>query len=151
MIGQKQIDSIATVGCSVQIASRGRVHAGDCLPGFVALHQQVPAGLVTYHLEAGQCEITSLDSLSPGVGIGSALIAAVKQVAKNAGCQRLWLVTTNDNIPAIRFYQKRGFHLVAVHPDALEISRQRKPGIPQTGFEGIPLRDELEFEMALSV
>jgi ribosomal protein S18 acetylase RimI-like enzyme len=127
------------------------VHLADRLPGFIALQQHQPVGLVTYHLESGQCEITSLDSLSPGVGIGSALIAAVKQVAETTSCQRLWLITTNDNIPAIRFYQKRGFHLVAVHPDALEISRQRKPGIPKTGFEGIPLRDELEFEMALSV
>lgn len=134
---------------SPQIVSRGKMHHGDRLPGFVALHQGQPAGLVTYHLTGGHCEIVSLDSLAPGLGIGSALIRAVKAVAQSTGCRRLWLVTTNDNLPAIRFYQKRGFHLVAVHPDAVQTSRALKPCIPETGLEGIPIRDELEFEIVL--
>lgn len=134
---------------STQLVSRGQVYAGDQLPGFVALRRDQPAGLVTYHLVGQHCEIVSLDSLVPGLGIGSALIKAVKEVAQSAGCRRLWLVTTNDNLPAIRFYQKRGFHLVAVHPDAVQISRSLKPCIPETGLEGIPIRDELEFEILL--
>jgi len=134
---------------SPQLVSRGKVHAGDRLPGFIALRQGQAAGLATYHLAGQQCEIVSLDSLAPGLGIGSALIEAVKALAQGTGCRRLWLVTTNDNLPAIRFYQKRGFHLVAVHPDAVQISRTLKPCIPETGLEGIPIRDELEFEIIL--
>lgn len=134
---------------SSQIVSRGKVHEGDRLPGFIALRQGKPAGLATYHLSGQHCEIVSLDSLAPGLGIGGALIEAVKSAAQAAGCRRLWLVTTNDNLPAIRFYQKRGFHLVAVHSDAIQASRTLKPSIPETGLDGIPIRDELEFEIFL--
>ncbi|MBK9123270.1 MAG: GNAT family N-acetyltransferase, partial [Chloroflexi bacterium] len=65
------------------------------------------------------------------------------------GIHRLWLITTNDNLDALRFYQKRGWHLVAVHRDALNESRRLKPQIPIIGMDGIPLRDEIELEMTL--
>jgi hypothetical protein len=55
-------------------------------------------------------------------------------------------VTTNDNAPAIRFYQRRGWDLVALHRDAVNESRRLKPEIPATGVDGIPIRHELEFE-----
>ena len=66
-----------------------------------------------------------------------------------AGCRRVWLITTNDNLRALRFYQRRGFRLVAVHPNALARSRELKPSIPEIGLDGIPLRDELELELTL--
>ena len=135
---------------SVQLVSRGKIYSGDQLPGFIALHEGQPAGLATYHLAGKHCEIVSLDSLVPQLGIGSALIQAVKAVAQDTGCQRLWLVTTNDNLPAIRFYQKRGFHLVDVHPNSVQNSRSLKPCIPELGLEDIPIRDELEFEILLN-
>jgi Acetyltransferase (GNAT) family len=68
---------------------------------------------------------------------------------REAGCRRVWLITTNDNLRALRFYQRRGFRLVAVHPDALARSRELKPSIPEIGLDGIPLRDELELELLL--
>lgn len=108
-----------------------------------------PVGLATYHLDGDSCEIVTLDSLVEGRGIGSALVAEIEKAATAAGCRRLWLVTTNDNLAALRFYQKRGFVLVAVHPNALEQSRQLKPSIPTVGVDGIPLRDEIELEMLL--
>ena len=72
-----------------------------------------------------------------------------EKVATASGCKQLWLITTNDNINALRFYQKRGFMLVAVHRNALELSRKLKPEIPMIGNDGIPLRDEIELEMIL--
>lgn len=57
---------------------------------------------------------------------------------------------TDDNLHALRFYQNRGFVLVAVYRNALEISRQLKPEIPLIGKNGIPLRDEIELEYTLS-
>jgi len=105
--------------------------------------------LVTYHIENKACEIVSLDSLVEETGIGSGLIAAVQDEAHRAGCHRLWLITTNDNLPALGFYQKSGFYLVAVHVNALELSRSLKPTIPFVGLGGIPLRDEIELEMEL--
>ena len=74
---------------------------------------------------------------------------AVRDTAIKARCRRLWLLTANDNLSALRFYQKWGLHIVAVYPNALEKSRRLKPEIPLLGREGIPLRDEIELEMTL--
>ncbi|MCX7683479.1 MAG: GNAT family N-acetyltransferase [Anaerolineae bacterium] len=75
------------------------------------------------------------------------MLQAVRQAAIEAGCRRVWLVTTNDNLNALRCYQKRGCVLVAVHQNAVEEARKLKPTIPQTGYEGIPIRDEIELEL----
>jgi ribosomal protein S18 acetylase RimI-like enzyme len=132
---------------STHVVSRGRRHDPSTLPGFVATQNDKPVGLITYRIESGECEIVTIDSLVEGIGIGSALIDAVRSVAHNAGCKRLWLITTNDNTPAIRFYQKRGFALAALHRDAIRESRTLKPEISLIGMDGIPIRDEIEFEM----
>ena len=132
---------------SARMVSRGRVHQVDALPGFIALQDDRPAGLTTYQIEGDQCEMVTLDSLVEGIGIGSALIAAVKDAALRAGCARLWLLTTNDNMPALRFYQKRGFVLAALHRNAMEQTRKLKPEVPLIGIDGIPLRDEIELEL----
>jgi ribosomal protein S18 acetylase RimI-like enzyme len=81
--------------------------------------------------------------------VGSALIEAATQAARRVGCRRLWLITTNDNTHALRFYQKRGFVIAAIHVNALEKARRLKPEIPLIGEDGIPLRDEIELEMIL--
>jgi ribosomal protein S18 acetylase RimI-like enzyme len=88
-----------------------------------------------------------MNSLVEKKGIGSALVEAVKEKAKAAGCERLWLITTNDNAAALRFWQKRGFRLSAIYPNAVEELRRLKPEIPLTGNDGIPIRDEMELEM----
>lgn len=134
---------------STQMVTRGVLHDVTRLPGLVAWRAGERAGLLTYHLAGDSCEIVSLDSLVEGAGVGSALIAAAQEMARAAGCQRVWLVTTNDNLPALRFYQKRGFRLVAVYPGAVDKARRLKPEIPAVGLEGVPLRDELELELAL--
>jgi N-acetylglutamate synthase-like GNAT family acetyltransferase len=119
--------------------------------GFLA--EERPArviGLITHQFENGECEVSSLESLSPGQGIGGALLEAVVAEARKGGCRRVWLITTNDNINALRFYQKRGFHIVAVYPDAVTHARTTlKPSIPLVGDSGIPIRDELELELIL--
>jgi RimJ/RimL family protein N-acetyltransferase len=129
--------------------TRGRAHYVDKHPGFIAVQDDKPVGLITYNIDGDQCEITLLNSLSEGKGVGTALIEAVKDAAARGGCQRLWLITTNDNTKALRFYQKRGFLLVAVHRNAVEKSRRLKPDIPLIGDDGIPIRDEIELEMVL--
>jgi GNAT superfamily N-acetyltransferase len=134
---------------STRMVSRGRVFQADILPGFVAVSNGAPSGLVTYNLIDAECEIVTLDSILEKTGVGSGLIEAVKQVAIRHKCRRLWLITTNDNTAALRFYQKHGFKLKAVHPDAITRSRQLKPEIPEQGFDDIPIRDEIELEMTL--
>ncbi len=103
--------------------------------------------LITYACENRDCEIVSLDSLETGKGIGTALVKAVMDKAISEGVKRVWLVTTNDNTGALFFYQKIGFKLVAIHRNAVRKSRKLKPGIPETGFSGIPITDEIELEI----
>ena len=103
-------------------------------------------GLVTYIIYDHVLEITSLDSLRPNQGIGGRLLDAVMQEAKEKGLQKIVLITTNDNINAIRFYQKRGFDMVRLFRNAMDIARKLKPEIPFIGENSIPLRHEIEFE-----
>lgn len=131
------------------VISRGQRHEADRLPGFVALREDEPVGLVTYNIAGDDCEIVSLNATVSGAGIGTMLIAAVRDVAARAGCRRVWLITTNDNVEALRFYQLRGLVLVTVHRDAIAESRRQKPEIPLIGNHGIPIRDEIELELPL--
>ncbi len=129
--------------------SRGVVHAPAALPGFVAQEADEPVGLLTYRVDGDDCEVVTIDAFPQGAGVGTALVAAAADAARAAGCRRVWLITTNDNLRALRFYQRRGFRLVALHPNALARSRELKPSIPEIGQDGIPLRDELELELTL--
>jgi ribosomal protein S18 acetylase RimI-like enzyme len=100
-------------------------------------------GLLTYRIENDECQIVTLDSLEEGIGVGSSLIDAVKSAAVSERCRRIWLISTNDNTPALRFYQRRGFMLAALYRNELEHSRELKPEIPSIS------RDEIELEMVL--
>ena len=128
---------------------RGEVHDLSGAPALVALDGDERVGLVTYVIRGDECEITSLDSLTPGKGVGSALLQAVGDAARANGCTQLRAVTTNDNVDALRFYQKRGFVLYELHRDAVTRGRALKPSIPWLGCHGIPLRDELELTRGL--
>jgi ribosomal protein S18 acetylase RimI-like enzyme len=109
-------------------------------------------GVLTYAVDRdrGQCEVLTIDAERQWRGVGTALLRLVERVAVRQGCRRLWLVTTNDNLDALRFYQRRGFRLAALHRGAVDDSRARlKPEIPEVGAYGIPLRDELELDKRL--
>jgi len=131
------------------VVSRGKPHDASQMPGFIAYYNGEPVGIATYHIDGLDCELITLDSWLEKSGVGSQLVEAVKGKAIMVGCHRLWLITTNDNLEALSFYQKRGFHLVAVHPNALAESRKLKPSIPTVGMNGIPLRDEIELQILL--
>jgi ribosomal protein S18 acetylase RimI-like enzyme len=94
-------------------------------------------------------EIATLNALDPYQGIGTLLIDAIRDEAQRAGCRHVTLTTTNDNIGALRFYQRRGFRLAAVRPGAVDRTRERKPEIPRTGDFGIPLRDEIDLTLSV--
>jgi GNAT superfamily N-acetyltransferase len=132
---------------STRVVSRGVLYEAAQLPGFVAERSGARVGLLTYRIAGGECEVISLDSLIEAIGVGSALMAAAQETARAAGCKRLWLITTNDNTHALRFYQRRGLKIAAVYVNAVEISRRLKPEIPLNGYDGIPLRDEIELEI----
>jgi len=135
---------------SAAVAGHGELLRPLELPGLVAELGVERVGLLTYRIDERGCEVVSIHSATEGVGAGSALIAAVTEEAVGAGCRRLWVMTTNDNLDALRFYQRRGFRLAALRPGAVEEARRTlKPEIPEKGDDGIPIRDELDLEMDL--
>jgi GNAT superfamily N-acetyltransferase len=131
------------------IVVHGEVFRPAELPGFAACAGEEIIGLLTYRMDKDACEIMTLNSWHAGNGIGSALIEAARQAASREKRQRLFIVTTNDNTAALRFYQKQGFTIAAVRLNVMEQSRKIKPEIPPTGVDGIPIRDEIELEIAL--
>ena len=116
-------------------------------PALIAEDNERLIGVLTYVVGGSQCEVLTLHVDEAGRGVGTALIAGVQGVAARAGCARLWVISTNDNLDALRFYQRRGFRLAALRRGAVDESRARlKRDIPTIGDHGIPLRDELELE-----
>ena len=68
-------------------------------------------------------------------------------MVERASGRRVWLVTTNDNLEALRFYQRRGFRLAQLRCGAVDEARRHlKPAIPASGFFGIPVHDEIVLE-----
>ena len=117
--------------------------------GFVALQEWKRVGLLTYKINDQECEIITLNSLKANIGIGSKLVNRIEEYALSEGCRRIWLVTTNDNLNAIGFYQKKIYCLSALYCNAAEDSRRLKPEIPLIGLNGILIRDEIELEKIL--
>lgn len=117
--------------------------------GLVVLEDDKIIGLITYMFYDDVMEILSLDSLREKQGMGTGLVKKVISIAEESNCKKIVLVTTNDNINALRFYQKRGFDMAHLYRNAVEDSRKMKPQIPLIGENDIPLRHEIEFEMML--
>ena len=118
------------------------------LPGLVAEVGGSPVGLLTYRVEDDEMEAVSVHAQASGHGAGSALLSAAVDEARRRGATRLWLVTTNDNLHAIRFYLRRGMHVARVHEGAVDRDRALKPEMSRVnGENGIPMRDLVEFEL----
>ena len=131
------------------VVSRGHLHKPAELPAFIAIEEQEPRGIITWQETDDNWEIVTVDAFDRRQGVGIALMAALEAHARSNGCRRLWLVTTNDNLDALRFYQRRGYRLVELHANALAHSRQLKPSIPLIGDYCIPIRDELVLDKLL--
>jgi len=135
---------------SEPVARLGELIDPTQLPGSIALLDGERAGLVTYAVRGDECELVTIRSLREGRGVGRALLDAVRNAAIEAGCTRLWLITTNDNLRALELYQRWGMEIVAFHRDAVtEARRNLKPAIPERGARGMPIAHELELELRL--
>lgn len=128
------------------MVTKGRVHRVEDLSALIAWAGETRVGAATFHLDKDGCELTSLNANAEGRGVGSALLRGVEEFAARAGYNRVWLITSNDNLDALRFYQRRGYRLVAVYPGAVDEARKLKPSIPLVGSYDIPIRDDIELE-----
>lgn len=130
------------------MVSRGRVYRLEDVEAVIAAQGGAYAGAATFVILGDECELLSLNSLAEGIGIGTRLLQEVEDAAKQAGVSRVTLITSNDNLKAMRFYQRRGYRFHAVHVGAIDEARKRKPSIPHLGLDGIPLHDEIEMRKA---
>ncbi|WP_425447225.1 GNAT family N-acetyltransferase [Dethiothermospora halolimnae] len=131
------------------MVTRGKVYRALDYPGYVAVEDGKIIGLIVFHMEDRECEILSLDSLSEHRGVGSKLLKKVIEVSRENKCNRVWLITSNDNTYAMKFYQKRRFQFKKVHLNAIEEARKIKPEIPTIGYDDIPIKHEIEMELKL--
>jgi ribosomal protein S18 acetylase RimI-like enzyme len=138
-------DALIKVWGATTVARKGALVDASDLPGFVAVVDGDRIGLVTYALRDDEIEVVTLQADRQGVGVGRALMDGVLAQAREKGAAKIWLVTTNDNARAIRFYELWGMDLVGSDAEALAASRRVKPEIPLTGHDGIPISYELEF------
>ncbi|MDG4759455.1 GNAT family N-acetyltransferase [Micromonospora sp. WMMD710] len=123
-------------------------HDVRTLPTLVALDATAAVvGALTYRVDGDGLEVVTLVAAAPGGGASTALLAAATATATGAGLARVWLITSNDNLRALRFYQRRGMRLVHVDRGAVDRARRLKPEIPLVGEDGIPLHDELVLEL----
>jgi ribosomal protein S18 acetylase RimI-like enzyme len=129
-------------GSPEMIISTG-IYQCDTLDGFIFEENNQIIGLITYVIKDNEIEVISLDSLQEGKGIGTSLMKKIENIAKQKKLQVVSLVTTNDNLNALKFYQKRGYRITTVIPNGVNKARNLKPSIPLIGNEGIPLNDEL--------
>ena len=124
------------------------VHGSSLRPaelgGFIAEQSRRVVGLLTYQLVGSVLEIVTLNAIDRRAGIGTMLIEAAVAKARRFGCREIRLTTTNDNVDALRFYQRRGFRLAELRPGAVDEAREQKPEIPRVGDYGIPLHDEID-------
>ncbi len=135
---------------STTIWSRDVRYEADKLPCFIAWRHGERIGHVTFAHDGGETEIVTLASRVEDAGVGTALLSAAITEARRHASRRVFLTTTNDNLRALAFYQKRGWRLVRVWPGMIDLYRERyDKAIPLIGMNGIPLRDEIELEIAL--
>jgi GNAT superfamily N-acetyltransferase len=130
-----------------KVIVHGEIIDARLLPGLIAGQRE---GLATFQIrrvkDMAVAELVTLDAVTVGQGVGTALIDALISRLRAEKVEVLRVTTTNDNLNALRFYQRRGFRLTEVRPGAVDDARRVKPSISMIGEYGIPIRDEIELE-----
>lgn len=128
---------------------RGRLLYPRDVEAFGAFLNNRLQGVVTWRIEDGTLYMLTNNNVTDQRGVSTALLETMLAMGREKGFPFMRALITNDNWPAFRFYQRRGFRIVAVHPGVVDMMRQMKPSIPVDGIEGIPMRDEIELEIVL--
>jgi len=128
---------------------RGKIIHPKDVEAIAAYHDGRLAGVATWRLEGPVIYLTTLNNITEQRGVGVALLDAMMKLGRDKGSALLRSIVTNDNLNALGFYQRRGFRIIAVHPGAIDTIRSLIPSIPTMGTNRIPIRDEIELELAL--
>jgi hypothetical protein len=128
---------------------RGKIVHPKDVEALAAYRDGRLAGVATWRLEGPVMYLVTLNNISDQRGVGLALLDAMKTFGREKGSALLRVIVTNDNLNALGFYQRRGFRIIAVHTGAIDVIRGMMPQIPEMGANRIPIRDEIELEIAL--
>jgi GNAT superfamily N-acetyltransferase len=127
-----------------QIVAFGDVMDVDQMPMLVAVAAADPSGALVYRQLGDALHIVALatDPMWQRSGVGGNLVAEAELLARRLSLSKLVVATTNDNLPALYFYQRRGYRLTDLVVN--NIAAHTKKEVP--GFAGIPVRDEVRLE-----
>lgn len=124
-----------------RIVAFGEVMDIDAMPALVAAMYQEPSGALAYRLHGDALHVVALatDPMWQRSGVGGYLIVEAELLARRLNLTRVVVATTNDNLPALYFYQRRGYQMTDLVPGSIiTLTHQQVPG-----FAGIPVRDEI--------
>lgn len=93
--------------------------------------------------------LCALHALVQGKGYARHLLAALMPMLKDKGARTIRAMITNDNMPALAFYQKNGFRFATLYVGGVDAYRTTMPGMITHGYEGIAIHDALELECVL--
>jgi len=131
---------------STRVVSRGVLYHLEELQGWVALLKNEPVGFLLYKLFPDELEVVALWVLRSRIGVGKALMLKARNHTQALKLSRVVLVTTNDNVPAQAFYRAMGLTRVTIRKNTVRQARILKPEIPLCDEDGVPIRDEWEYE-----
>lgn len=141
LLSEKNFDNKMVVSTGSYILSE--------LPCIVAYKNNDIVRLLTYKVYDEYIEIISLDSFVENKGIGSHLLNYAEIIASDMSKRSISVITTNENIKALYFYQKNKYRITDVIFDAVTEARKIKPSIPEMGENGIEIRDEIVLKKCL--
>lgn len=135
------------------IVSAGKLRDLRAYPCRVAVVAEELAGFIIYREEPDSLEILAIKARQKLSGIGTMLLTHVEEQARQKGKANLWLCTTNDNLDALRFYQRRGFRVreywVGGFAEVLRL-KGVDPSKRVVGNFEIPLRDIILLDKAIA-
>ena len=129
---------------SLEVVCRDEVIDMTLQDGFLCTQDGAYIGVITWQDRGDMLDVTALCTDVAGQGVGTRLLTKAKEAAVLQNKKGVTLITTNDNIRALYFYQTRGFWIKGIDIGAVGRARKIKPVIPLFGEHDIPLRDEIE-------
>ena len=114
------------------------------LPAYVAKKEDKIVGFVSFAELHDDLIVVALGIIPEyqGVGVGRRLVASAEKEARRLKKKRMLVSTSNDDLPALAFYQRLGFQIYEVKPNAVA----EKHGKVLKGIGNLPIRDELRLQ-----
>ena len=126
-----------------QLVAYGEAISLDDALALVAETDNDIAGALAWRPFDGALHILALatDPMWQRAGVGGHLVAEAELLARRRNLPRMIVTITNDNLPALYFYQRRGYRMSAILRDSIAAHTRGQQAV---GFAGIPIVDEIQ-------